>query len=104
MAIVIYQVKTSIGKERDQEFNLWYNERHCPDLLTFAGCVSARRYRAILGEDTYQYMAAYEFQDEATFDRWMESDHRKRMYAEHRERFGPVIESSLAAYEQIWPA
>jgi antibiotic biosynthesis monooxygenase (ABM) superfamily enzyme len=103
MAIVLYQVTTSIDAARDDDFNRWYNERHCPDLLTFPGCTSARRYRSTLKDDAYQYLAVYEFRDQATYEQWMSSDHRARMIAEHRERFGPEIHSSLATYVQIWP-
>ncbi len=102
MAIVLYQVKTTIDKAKEDDFNRWYDDRHCPDLLSFRGCVSARRYRAIYGEDRYQYLAVYEFQDEPTFSRWMESEHRTRMIDEYRERWGEV-QASRQAYVQIWP-
>jgi antibiotic biosynthesis monooxygenase (ABM) superfamily enzyme len=103
MAIVLYQTRTTIDAARDEAFNKWYNERHCPDLLSFRGCVSARRYRAILGEDEFRYLAVYEFQDEPTFEAWMKSEHRQRMFEEHNTLFGPV-EAERSAHVQIWPA
>ena len=39
-------------------------------LLQFRGAVSARRYKAIMGEAEYQYMAVYEFESEATHQRF----------------------------------
>ena len=72
MATVLFVVRASITPEREEAFNRWYNEEHCPQLLQFRGAVSARRYRAIMGEDRYQYMAVYEFESEATFQRFLE--------------------------------
>lgn len=61
MPTVLFTVKATISKDREEAFNRWYNQQHCPQVLRFTGAVSAKRYRAILGEDTYQYMAVYEF-------------------------------------------
>lgn len=107
MAIAIFVVKANIVKDREEEFNRWYNEDHVPKVLQFKGAVSARRYKAILGEDKYQYMAVYEFKDEATFQRFMESDHLKELRADYASRFGTVSEGvserTRFAYVQIWP-
>ena len=70
MAVVLFVVRASITPEREEAFNRWYNEEHCPQLLQFRGAVSARRYKAIMGEDEYQYMAMYEFESEATYQRF----------------------------------
>ena len=51
MAVVLFVVRASITPEREEAFNRWYNEEHCPQLLQFRGAVSARRYKAIMGED-----------------------------------------------------
>jgi hypothetical protein len=64
MATVLFVVKASITPEQETAFNQWYNEEHCPQLLQFRGAVSARRYKAIMGEDEYRYMAVYEFASE----------------------------------------
>ena len=69
MAVVLFVVKASITPEQEEAFNRWYNEEHCPQLLQFRGAVSARRYKAIMGEHDYQYMAVYEFESDATFFR-----------------------------------
>ncbi|MSQ71950.1 MAG: DUF4286 family protein [Betaproteobacteria bacterium] len=102
MSVVLFTVKATIPKEKEDAFNRWYNEVHCPHLLRYAGAVSARRYRTIMGDDKYQYMALYEFQDEATFQRFMKSDH----LAELRDDYNAVYadsERQIAAYAQIWP-
>src|SRR5207248_272085 len=103
MAIVLYQVKTTINEERDDEFNRWYNEVHCPDVLSFRGCVSARRYRAFYGDESHQYLTVYEFQDEATFSRWVDSEHRARMVSDYEDMWGPM-NAARSGYVQIWPA
>ncbi len=102
MATVLFVVKATIRKDQEEAFNRWYNEEHCPELLQFKGAVSARRYRAILGEDRYQYMAVYEIQDEPTFRRLMDSEHMKRLRAEYDAHF-PDSERARFAYVQVWP-
>ena len=103
MATVLFIVKATISKEREAAFNKWYNEEHCPQLLQYKGAVSARRYRRILGEDQYQYLAAYEFQDEPTFRRFLESTHLKELKADYDAKFGTVSERAREAYVQVWP-
>jgi hypothetical protein len=102
MATVLFVVKATIRKEQEDAFNRWYNEEHCPQVLQYRGVVSARRYRAILGEDTYQYMAVYEVQDEPTFRRLMESDHMKTLRAEYDAHF-PDSTRARFGYVQVWP-
>lgn len=103
MATVLFVVKATIRKDQEEAFNRWYNTEHCPQLLRFQGAVSARRYRAIMGENKYQYLAVYELQDEATFWRFMESDHLKELKAEYDARFGDVSQRERFAYVQVWP-
>jgi antibiotic biosynthesis monooxygenase (ABM) superfamily enzyme len=103
MATVLFVVKATIAPEREAAFNRWYSEEHCPQFLRFPGAVSARRYRAILGEDRFQYMAVYEVQDEATFQRFLESEHFTTLKAEYDAHFGGASERARFAYVQVWP-
>ena len=73
MAVTIFVVRANITKEKEATFNKWYNEEHVPQLLRYNGAVSARRYRKILGNDKYEYMAVYEFASEEIFQRFQES-------------------------------
>ena len=91
-----------IAKDEEAAFNRWYNEEHAPQLLQYNGAVSARRYRKILGEDKFQYMAVYELQDEATYRRLLASDHMKLLKAEYDAHF-PRSERARFAYTQVWP-
>jgi antibiotic biosynthesis monooxygenase (ABM) superfamily enzyme len=103
MPTVLFTVKATIAKDREEAFNRWYNQEHCPQVLRFAGALSAKRYRAILGEDTYQYMAVYEFQDEPTFQRFLQSPELKALVADYDAEFGGVSERARFAYVQVWP-
>jgi len=103
MPTVLFVVKASIAKDREEAFNRWYNEEHCPQFLRFPGAVSARRYRAIMGEEKYQYMAVYEVQNEETFQRLMASAHFQELKNEYDAHFGAVSERTRSAYVQVWP-
>ena len=103
MATVLFVVKATITKDQEEAFNRWYNEEHCPQFLRYRGAVSARRYRAIMGEDTFQYIAVYEVQDEATFWQLMESDHMRALRADYDAKFGDVSDRARFAYVQVWP-
>lgn len=103
MAVTIFVVRASIAKEREADFNRWYNEEHAPQLLQYNGAVSARRYRQILGDDKYEYLAVYEFASEEIFRRFMASEHLKTLIKEYDAHFGDVSERARAAYVQVWP-
>ena len=103
MAVVLFVVRASITPEREEAFNRWYNEEHCPQLLQFRGAVSARRYKAIMGETEYQYMAVYEFESEATYQRFLESEHLEELKRDYDAHFGAVSERARSAYVQVWP-
>lgn len=103
MAVTIFVVRATITKDQEAAFNRWYNEEHAPQLLRYNGAVSARRYRKILGEDKYQYMAVYEFASEEVFRRFQESDHLKELVREYNANFGETSQRERAAYVQVWP-
>ena len=103
MATALFVVKASITPEQEEAFNRWYNTEHCPQLLQFRGAVSARRYKAILGEDLHQYMAVYEFENEATLRRFLESEHFAQLKRDYDVSFGEVSERARSAFVQVWP-
>jgi len=103
MAVVLLTVRATITPEKEEAFNHWYNTEHMAQLLQYRGAVSAHRYKKILGDDKYQYMAVYEFESEATFDRFLKSDHFKGLIAEYDLNFGDASERERAAYVQVWP-
>jgi hypothetical protein len=71
MAIGLFVVRATITGEREAAFNKWYNEEHLPQVLRYNGAVSGRRYRKVMGEDRYQYMAIYEFAIEEVLHRFL---------------------------------
>jgi len=103
MAITIFVVRATITKDKEGAFNTWYNEEHAPQLLRYNGAVSARRYRKILGDDKFQYMAVYEFASEDVFRRFQASDHLKELVTEYNANFGEASERERSAYVQVWP-
>jgi heme-degrading monooxygenase HmoA len=103
MAVALLTVKTTIARDREAEFNRWYNHEHIPDFLKYKGVVSARRYRAVMPEDRYQYIALYEFESEETLQAFLKSDHFARLKAETDKHFGAVCERQRAAYVRVWP-
>lgn len=109
MATVLFSVKATITKDREDDFNRWYNREHCPQFLRYPGAVSARRYRAIDGEDEYlsqdqfRYLALYEIQDEDTFRRFLRSDSSQALRQEYTKHFGDVSQRIRSAYTQVWP-
>ena len=104
MAIILFVVRATITKDKEAAFNKWYNEEHAPQVLQFNGAASARRYKKILGDEKYEYMAVYEFASEAAFKRFQESDHLKTLIKDYNANFGEVSDRERSAYVQIWPA
>ena len=48
---------------------------------------SGRRYKKILGEDKFEYMAVYEFASEEVFKRFQQSDHLKALIKDYDANF-----------------
>jgi antibiotic biosynthesis monooxygenase (ABM) superfamily enzyme len=103
MAVTIFVVRATITKDQEAAFNKWYNQEHAPQVLQYNGAVSARRYRKILGDDKFEYLAIYEFASEDTFRRFLESDHLKALVKDYNANFGETSERQRSAYVQIWP-
>ena len=102
MPTVLFVVKATIPRSQEAAFNRWYNQKHCPQVLRYPGVVSARRYRAIDGEDKYQYMAVYEMQDEKTYRAFLKSKHLRDLRKDY-DRWFKVSERARFAYVQAWP-
>lgn len=103
MAVTLFMVRATITKDKDAAFNRWYNEEHVSQVLQFNGAVSARRYKKILGEDKFEYMALYEFASEEVFRQFLDSDHLKTLSKDYDANFGGVSDRQRAGYVQIFP-
>ena len=103
MAVVLFVVRATITKDKEAAFNKWYNEEHVPQVLQFNGAVSGRRYKKVLGEDKFQFMAMYEFASEDVFKRFQQSDHLKALVKDYDANFATTSERERSAYVQIFP-
>lgn len=103
MAVTVFVVRATITPEQEEAFGDWYHHEHMPMLLQYNGAVSARRYKKIMGDDKYQYVAVYEFANEDVFNEFMVSDHLKKLRAEYDANFGDASEREGFGYVQVWP-
>ena len=103
MATALFVVRATIDADREDAFNDWYNNEHAPQLLQYNGAVSARRYKRVMGEEKWQYMAVYEFASQGVFETFLESDHLKTLRSEYDAHFGTTSVREGAGYVQVWP-
>jgi antibiotic biosynthesis monooxygenase (ABM) superfamily enzyme len=101
---VLYMVRASITADREREWNEWYDTIHLPAMRKFPGVLSARRYRAIMGEDTRQYVTCVEFESEAAFRAYMASDYLQDLIRDYDARYGDASPRTRSAYRQVLPA
>lgn len=102
MATVLMMIKSTIAAAEEEAFNRWYDNDHIPQVMSYPGTISARRYKTLLSNDQYQYMALYEFDSEETFAAFQKSDHLAAMSAEYDALFGNVVREP-SSYVQIFP-
>jgi quinol monooxygenase YgiN len=100
---VFYVVKSVIPPEGVDEFNEWYHRKHIPELVEMSGCVSARRFQAVQKEDEFVFMAVYEFVDQASFQKYQESEAKKYLVGDFQEKFGQKAKLKTSVWEQIYP-
>jgi hypothetical protein len=103
MPVALFVVRATITKDKEAAFNKWYNEEHVPQVLQYNGAVSGRRYKRIMGDDKYEYMAVYEFASEEVFRKFQQSDHLKALRAEYDKHFGDVSERMGTGWMQVFP-
>lgn len=104
MAVGLFVVRATITKDKEAAFNQWYNEEHVPQVLQYDGAISGKRYRKIVGEDQYEYMAIYEFASEAVLRAFLQSDALKALRSEYDRHFGAVSERIGQGWVQVFPA
>lgn len=69
-------VMMDIDPEHEADFNRWYEEEHLPERMSIPGFLSARRYRAVVGEP--KYLALYELESTDV----LESERYRYLYGE----------------------
>ena len=103
MAVTLFVVRATITPEQEDAFDHWYHHEHMPMLLQYNGAVSARRYKKIMGDEKFKYVAVYEFASEEVFNQFMESDHLAKLKSEYDANFGDTSEREGFGYVQVWP-
>jgi len=103
MAVTVFMVRATITKEQETAFNKWYDEVHVPQVLQYNGAISGRRYKRIMGDDKYDYMALYEFKSEETFKQFQASGHLRELKADYDKHFGTTSERASTGWVQILP-
>ena len=60
----LYVVRSNAAEGREQEFNLWYEKVHLPEVMAIEGFLSAERFELNAenswGQQDYRYLAIYE--------------------------------------------
>ena len=103
MPVALFTVRATIDAEKEDAFNDWYNNKHVPEVLQFNGAISARRYKRIMGDEKYQYVAVYEFANEKVFEEFLASDHLKALKADYDAHWDGHSEREGFGYVQVWP-
>jgi len=100
---VLYMVRATIPADREEEWNEWYDAVHLPAMRKFPGVLSARRYKAIMGEERWQYLTCVEFESEAAFRAYVESDYLKDLIRDYDAHYGRVSPRTRSAYRRVSP-
>jgi len=103
MAVGLFVVRATISKDQEVAFNQWYNHEHLPQVLRYNGAISGRRYRKVVGDDKYDYMAVYEFASEEVLQQFLKSEALKDLRAEYDKHFGAVSERVGQGWVQVFP-
>lgn len=103
MAVTVFMVRATITKEQEAAFNKWYDNEHVPQVLQYNGAISGRRYKRILGDDKYDYMALYEFKSEETFKEFQASGHLRELKADYDKHFGTTSDRVATGWVQVFP-
>lgn len=100
---VLYIVKSVISSEYVNQFDEWYHKKHIPEFIKLSGCKTGRRFKTILPEDKFVYMAIYEFPDMDSFLNYQNSEAKQYLIKDFKENFGEKAELRSSAWEQIYP-
>jgi hypothetical protein len=85
-------VSMDVDRDREQEFNDWYNTEHIPRLSALPGVLTARRFRAARGAPAYVALYHVENSDIYAEQAWVAANQtpwmlRMRRFQRHRTYF-----------------
>ncbi len=93
-------IMASMGPDKEEAYNRWYNEDHLPKVLErIPGVLSGRRYKVMEGEEEYRFMAMYEFESYEALEAAMKTEQMKQLVREYDEAFGKGGRRRLQAVE-----
>jgi prophage antirepressor-like protein len=99
----LYQLQIRCAPELEDEFNKWYNEVHMPLVMKGGMLKAATRYELTdaVASDLPKYTTICEFEDRATFEKWLASDVLAAARKNTAEVMGgkDVVWTSRAFYE-----
>lgn len=86
---VVFMVETRVNPSMEEKFNEWDTKIHIPMALMGPGMVSARRYKAVGGnDDEGKYLVIYELENEAMIKAFEESQERKAAHQKKLDDWG----------------
>ncbi len=101
--LLIVRAKVELGHE--DAFNHWYDTVHVPEASELMGCRKATRYQVsgviADGTDDHNFIAVYEFDDEADLARWVESPHVARLRKDFDDAVGSFAVRTATHYRQV---
>ena len=109
----LFIVMASIPREKEEEFNRWYNEDHFQKAIKAPGKLSGRRYKILEnggvnlktnmeGAEKFRYMAIYEYESWDKGEAYINSEKFKQQVAEFTAAW-PESERFWIKAIQIFP-
>lgn len=101
----IYHLTIQCSPEMEDEFNRWYNDVHMPLVMRGGMLKAVRRYKVTdaIESSASTYLTLCEFEDRATFEKWLASDILAEAKADREKTMGgkDVVWTSRAFYEPV---
>jgi len=101
----IYQLTIQCSPAMEDEFNKWYNEVHIPLVMKGGMLKAVNRYKVTNAIETNvsKYLTVCEFDDRATFEKWLASDILAAAKVDREKTMGgkDVVWTSRAFYEPM---
>jgi antibiotic biosynthesis monooxygenase (ABM) superfamily enzyme len=101
----IYHLTIQCSPEMEDEFNAWYDDVHIPLVMRGGMLKAISRYRVTDAIETSAstYLTICEFDDRASFEKWLASDILAEAKADREKTMGgkDVVWTSRTFYEPI---
>jgi len=82
-------IMAKVVPEKEEAFDRWYKEEHLPRVIVkLSGAINGRLYKILEGQEEYQFLAIYEFENYQALDSALKSNAMKQLIEEYDEAFG----------------